>query len=83
MASSSHTEICKILDDKGPDLLERIELSERFYQCLTSEEVIQDRTLIRDLKVGEYIILLLSTIIISFKALSQSLLTMFRQSFAM
>ena len=53
MTTRSHAEICEILDDNGPDLLERIELSERFYQCLTSEKVIQDRTLIRDLKVGE------------------------------
>ena len=57
MTTRSHAEICQILDDNGPDLLERIELSERFYQCLTSEEVIHDRTLIRDLKVGENVIL--------------------------
>ena len=56
MTTRSHAEICEILDDNGPDILERIELSERFYQCLTSEEVVQDRTLIRDLKVGENII---------------------------
>ena len=57
MTTRSHAEICEILDDNGPDLLERIELSERFYQCLTSEKVVHDRTLIRDLKVGNYTIL--------------------------
>ena len=55
MTTRSHAEFCDILDDNGPELLERIELSERFYQCLTSEEVVQDRTLIRDLEVGENI----------------------------
>ena len=58
MTTRSHTEIYEIIDDNGPDLLERIELSERFYQCLTSEEVVQDRTLFRDLKVGQNIIVL-------------------------
>ena len=53
MTTRSHTEICEILDDNGPDLLERIELSERFYQCLTSEKVVQDTTLMTDLKVNE------------------------------
>ena len=51
MTTRSYAEICEILDDNGPDLLERIELSERFYQYLTSEKVVHDRTLIRDLKV--------------------------------
>ena len=57
MTTRSYAEICEILDDNGPDLLERIELSERFYQYLTSEKVVHDRTLIRDLKVGNYTIL--------------------------
>ena len=57
MTTRSHAEICEILDDNGPELLKRIELSERFYQYLTSEKVVHDRTLIRDLKVGNYTIL--------------------------
>ena len=51
MTSKTIQEICDILIAKGPDLLQKIELSELFYQYLASEKVLQD-TQLRDLKVG-------------------------------
>ena len=51
MTSKTKQEICDILIAKGPDLLQKIELSELFYQYLGSEKVLQD-TQLRDLKVS-------------------------------
>ena len=51
MTSKSREEMYDTLSSKGPELLERIDVSERLYSYLASEKVLSDLQ-IRDLQVS-------------------------------